>query len=135
SGTPAGSYKIQSLAEMDALHQQMMKNHGQWTPPQKSALQAYTGSTYVSMNGCLRDPSKCTEHTKKLVKSAQDGMRPIPKPVRVTRGAGWSAVGLSDQDIGSTTKEEKIKLLQALEGKAVQEPGFLSTSSSSTPAF
>jgi 8-oxo-dGTP pyrophosphatase MutT (NUDIX family)/2'-5' RNA ligase len=130
-----GTYKIQTISEMDALHNVMTSQHGEWTSTQVSALKAYTGSSYVNMNGCLRDPKKCTSHVLTMIKNAQDGMKPIPKPVRVTRGAGWSAVGLGSEDIGHKSDAERIALLQALEGKAVQEPGFLSTSSSQTPAF
>jgi hypothetical protein len=132
---PPDAYKILPISEMDSLHAQMMSTHGQWTSSQRDALKSYTGSGYVDMNGCLRNPATCSSHAKTRIKYAQDGMRPTPKPLKVTRGAGWSAVGLGDSDIGSKTTAEKIKLLQALEGKVVQEPGFLSTSAKPTPAF
>lgn len=132
---PPDAYKILPISEMDSLHAQMISTHGPWTPSQQSALKYYTNSGYAEMNGCLRYPAHCTPSIQTKIKNAQNGMRPTPKPFKVTRGAGWGAVGLSDSDIGSKTIAEKIKLLQALEGKVVQEPGFLSTSAKDTPAF
>lgn len=129
-----GTYEVKGVSGMLIIHNKMMSTYGQWTPAQRAALKAYTGSSYVEMNGCLRKTQPCAPSTLKRIADAVAGMRPTTEPFRVTRGAGWSAVGLPSSD-KSMTKAERIKLTQALEGKILEEPGFLSTSAAKTPAF
>lgn len=128
-----GTYKIQGVTGMNIIHNNMMAQHGMWTPAQKSAISSYTGSGYSAMNGCLRKPATCTPAVKKRNAELQAAMRPTTAPLQVTRGAGWSSVGLPSSS--GMSDKERIQKLQELEGKILQEPGFLSTSAKSTPAF
>jgi len=129
---PSTDFPIRTPLTMKKIQEEMHAQHGAWTASQSSALRTYTGGTYSSMNGCLRKPSTCTESIKKTNQNAIDGMRPITKAVRVHRGSGWSAFGLGAEKLSTS---ERIKLLQDLEGKTVQEDGFLSTSAGGTAAF
>jgi len=129
-----GTYEVKGVSGMLIIHNEMMSTYGQWTPAQRAALKAYTGSSYVEMNGCLRKTQPCAPSTLKRIADAISAMRPTTKPFRVTRGAGWSAVGLPSSD-KSMTRQQRIKLTQELEGKILEEPGFFSTSAAKTPAF
>lgn len=129
---PSTDFPVRTPLTMKKIQEEMHAQHGAWTAAQSSALRTYTGGTYSSMNGCLRKPSTCTESIKKTNQNAIDGMRPITKAVRVHRGSGWAAFGLGADKLSTP---ERIKLLQDLEGKTVQEDGFLSTSAGGVAAF
>jgi hypothetical protein len=87
-----------------------------WTTTQSAALKKYTGSAYVEMNEYLRTGIGI-DATKKSVENAQNGMRPMPFPILVTRGTG--------SFFGKT--QPSLSELQAMVGVTVRDKGFLST--------
>lgn len=100
-----------------------------WTTSQQSALTTYTGSSYHSINGVLRnDPthiSHLSEATKakwaNTARKMQDGMRPLPQSVTLYRKTGFKQLpGLSDS--------ASFDAVKAFDGKVFIDRGFFSGS-------
>ena len=96
-----------------------------WTASQQAALKKYTGSSYITINGALRNPNaSVSAATLSTIKNMQAGMRPIPKGIIARRGTTWKQFGVTS-----------LAQLQALQGKTVSDPGFFSTTLNKSPHF
>lgn len=129
-----GDFKILGVNGAHDLKAEMDKQYGDWTPSQRAALKKYTGSYYTEMNGCLRKPSTCTPAIIKTNENASAGMRPTTRDMKVTRGAGFAALGFN-VGYGQMNSPDTLAKMQSLVGKTLVEPGFLSTSVTPSPAF
>lgn len=97
-----------------------------WTEPQQEGLEKYADGAAWQMNDLLRGKPNdlIDDRTHAWVKGAAQGMRPLPRAVSAFRGVGLEAFGVSS-----------VNDLRALQGRTVQEPGFLSTTIDPDQAF
>lgn len=97
-----------------------------WTADQQEGLEKYADGAAWQMNDLLRGKPNdlIDDRTHAWVKGAAQGMRPLPQAVSAFRGVGLEAFGVSSVDD-----------LRGLQGRTVQEPGFLSTSIDPDQAF
>lgn len=100
-----------------------------WTAKEQRDLKHYTGSSYVEMNGHLRDGSPVSDRSKTAIEGARSGMRPTTEPILVKRGTGlgqFSSLGVGHAD---------SHVVWGLAGKTFKDEGFLSTSAGGRAAF
>lgn len=108
------------------------------TAKEIQTVQEYTGNDFVEINANLRGVDRYGQavapQTSEYMRAGyiQRAMRPIPKHIRLYRGAGSGALGFKDSDPNNLPTLEKI---QALVGKTFQDPGFTSTSVSKEKSF
>jgi hypothetical protein len=99
-----------------------------WSASQKASLTYYTGSSYTTINGYLRGvagyKNAGTPTILNHVKNMQAGMRPLPVGLISRRGTGLDQFGV-----------KTIAQLQALEGKTLQDKGFMSTTLNKKAGF
>lgn len=121
---PADSTEYQVISPVDA--NALQRTLDPWTSAQQSGLTHYTGGSYREMNQWLRGDRQgyISDRSKKAVKDAQAGMRPMPRKILVHRGCDFQQFGLKSY-------EQALQLV----GKTVQDKGFLSTSAGGSGAF
>jgi hypothetical protein len=85
----------------------------------QAAVRTYTGSTYTEINGALRGAREPTERVKKLISGMDKAMTPTTANMALTRGMTRKGFGMGQ------IPDEAI---DALVGKVISDPGFLSTS-------
>lgn len=108
------------------------------TAEQIQTVTEYTTNDYSQINANLRgvdrygypSPPKESEYIR--AGRIQQAMRPIPRHVRLYRGAGSNALGFDPNDYNNPVTLERV---QALVGKTFQDPGFTSTSVSKEKSF
>jgi 2'-5' RNA ligase len=127
--TTPGNFPELSLTKANAMHAVMNQQHGLWSAKSKSSIQAYTGSTYSSINCCLRGKCSCTPSATTHAKNITEGMRPIPQNVKVFRGSDWSPFNLYGNNNANAAE------LQKRTGQLMTDPGFMSTSISKSGKF
>ena len=114
---PSDSAGFKDISPDDA--RQMQANLYKWTREEANALTTYTGGSYSTINGALRQGG-----TNATARHMQSGMRPMPRDMLVHRGCNFQQFNLGSY-------EQALQLV----GKEVTEKGFLSTSAGGTPAF
>lgn len=120
---PASAFRPTNAPMMQQMQDQMLARH-KWTAKERAALRSYTSGAYTSWNGYLRNLpgwSKANANIRSKVLHAQAGMRPSTEDILVLRGTGWEQF-----PVGYRTPAEAEKLV----GKTIQDPAFLSTSTS-----
>jgi hypothetical protein len=135
SPLPAGLENFQVISPTAAatMQKKMADTYGAWKPAEKEALKTYTGGSYSTINRCLRGIGDCPPHIVKTIDDASKGMRPLTKSVKVFRGSGWGAFGLSEHY--TTLTSDNVEAMRKKVGTTVREPGFLSTSVNPTKSF
>jgi len=108
--------------DAQAMNVVMRAKHGDWTSEQFSAIHSYTGGGYHSINGSLRKGAP--NHYAAVLQSA---MAPVSSSFTVHRGTD----GVGDLIKNTMTEEQ----LQALVGKTITDPAFLSSSVGGSAAF
>jgi hypothetical protein len=92
----------------------------QWNAKQRQAIKEYTSSSYIEINGWLRDGGEpyggqaTIEHAHAL----QSAMLPLQQNAQFARGTDWSQFPPGFQDPTAVKK---------LVGKTIDDPGFIST--------
>lgn len=119
-----------STGEANAMQEKMLAGKP-WNKAEKDALKEYSAYFYTEMNGLLRgqpqvyDEDLPTEQDiKKAIRTASEGLRPLPEPVTVFRNVDARAL------LGRRVPDEAERLagLKELTGTTRQERGFTSTS-------
>lgn len=134
-GKPKANVKTFKNTTSVGMLEIQAKSKTSWTPSQTSAIDTYTepgtSSTggYQAINAVLRgDESRMKlfseEQLKKAVANAwliQDAMAPLAESLELHRGTGAQQFGFPDNHVSTAD-------LKKLEGKILQDRGFVSTS-------
>lgn len=115
-------------AEMKTMMDEMFSQQGAWTAAQRSSLRTYTGSSYSTINRCLRGIGPCNETTLTHIRNIQAGMR------RATRRFILHRRTNADEFPGFTHYASFTEL-QTPQGRTIRLDGFSSTSNGSHAAF
>lgn len=118
-------------------------SYGDWrkqiNSSEKTEIEEYTGSAYVSINGVLRETSNPPSHVKDAYLARADNISSalskfeLNDNIVVFRGVNLDAFGLSGgDDMFSTATEKGMK---ALIGTTFVDKGFMSTSAVKSAAF
>lgn len=126
--TSTRTYENIYATEVRTMHNEMMAQQGEWTAAQKSSLRTYTGSSYHTINNCLRGKGPCSEQTLKHIKNAQAGMRRSTRNIVLRRGT-------NADEFPGFARSATLEQLKSLEGRELQSDSFLSSSFGDSAAF